>query len=332
MSWAGGFCLLAIGCGTATLAMALFTTPSSPAPMRDVLYVASGALSTGAIIVAGSLMDGISIPTLIRGVLLDPLRQPQVFEYALEIPKVEALFAMLISACIVGLYRYRDRWAIRSEWVDAARCLIGLWAISQASIFRTHYFFMGFLPLGLFPTKSRQWGAADYFPRVFVTSLAATQFLQAYPVAGSQLNIAYSSALLWAFMCVHDGAGGLFSLLQHAGDWIGNNLPRQESVLGALVALAMIVAMLRSGRWPEPYSDPPSHLLGATSLHLPKYQEDLYESLASNIRANCTVLFTLPGMGSLNFWSGIPTPNGLNMTGCGLLPKIRTLLTTKSYV
>ena len=315
MGWAGGYCVLAVACGAATLAMGLFTTPSSPAPMRDVLYVASGALSTGAIIVAGSLMDGISIPTLIRGVLLDPLRQPQVLDYALEISKIEALFAMLVSACIVGLYRYRDRWRAHSEWVDAVRCLVGLWAISQISIFRTHYFFVAFLPLGLLPAKGRAWGPANVFPRLFVTSLAAAQFLQAYPVAGSQLNIAYSPALLWAFICVHDGAGGLFFVLRRAGDWIGDNLPRQESILGALVALALIVAMFRSGGWPQSYPDPPSHLRGASSLHLPKNQEDLYESLASNIRANCAVLFTLPGMGSLNFWSGVPTPNGLNMTG-----------------
>jgi hypothetical protein len=49
-------------------------------------------------------------------------------------------------------------------------------------------------------------------------------------------------------------------------------------------------------------------------LRLPLETENLYQFIARNVHANCDVLFTMPGMGSLNFWSAVPTPNGLNLT------------------
>jgi hypothetical protein len=33
-----------------------------------------------------------------------------------------------------------------------------------------------------------------------------------------------------------------------------------------------------------------------------------------DVTANCDMLFTMPGMGSFNVWSGVPTPNGWNLT------------------
>jgi hypothetical protein len=62
----------------------------------------------------------------------------------------------------------------------------------------------------------------------------------------------------------------------------------------------------------DPY--PSSGLRGATSLHLPPDRTAGYLFLAGSLRENCDLLFTLPGMGSFNLWSGVPTPNGFNLT------------------
>jgi len=40
----------------------------------------------------------------------------------------------------------------------------------------------------------------------------------------------------------------------------------------------------------------------------------MYVTLASSIGRNCDMLYTLPGMGSLNLWSGAEAPNGMNLT------------------
>ena len=45
---------------------------------------------------------------------------------------------------------------------------------------------MALLPVALLPPANGRWRARDFFPRLFVTLLSATQLLQTYPVAGSQ--------------------------------------------------------------------------------------------------------------------------------------------------
>jgi hypothetical protein len=173
---------------------------------------------------------------------------------------------------------------------------------------------IAFLPLGLLSTNGKPWQPSEYFPRLFVTGMAATQFLQPYPVAGSHLNIAAAPLLLWAFFCFHDGADGLFRLATRTRDWLGLAVSG-ESVLGGLLAVFFAVVMLRSGAWNQHFLTPSSSLRGSASLHLPAEIEERYEYLANGLGTNCNVLFTMPGMGSLNFWSGVPTPNGLNLTG-----------------
>ena len=62
------------------------------------------------------------------------------------------------------------------------------------------------------------------------------------------------------------------------------------------------------------FFSPASSLPGSASIHLPRETEDTYVGLVADVRRNCDMLYTLPGMNSLNLWSGVPTPNGFNLT------------------
>jgi hypothetical protein len=324
--WALGYCLLAIACGVSTLIVAFLAAPPSPAPARSVLWAAAGALAAAALIWGETVREGMSFHTLAEGVLWAPLRHPRVFEVPLQISMKKLFVALAVSACILVLFWLRRRWQSRAGFVNALRCAIGLCVIvlliSFAWVprlllllhFRSVVLLTVLLPLGLIPAEGASWRAADFSPRLFVTSLAATQVLQAYPVAGSQLSIALTPLLLWAFVCVHDGIGGLFVLVRRVTNEFGTDAHGQESFVGGLVALGLAGLMLLLGAWPGRFATPPSSLPGSASLHLPRELEDRYEALAADIRANCSALFTMPGMGSLNFWSGVPAPNGLNMT------------------
>jgi hypothetical protein len=313
--WTWGYCLLAILCGVAAFLPGLLMMPSSPKPMHNVLYVVAGAVVLAALVVIETTRQSMSLKTLLEGVLWGPLRHPGVFQIPLQISKIKLFIAVLISACIAGLYWFRDRWRAHADLVDVLRCLTGLCVIALVTAHRSPSFAVVLLPLGIIPTSDRLGQSSDRFPYLFVTTLAATQFLSAYPVAGtSQQSITGSTLLLWAFLCVHDGATGLFRLVRRATDWFGDNPVPLRSVLGGIIALALAISMLRSSAWPERYPASPSSLRGASFLRLPAERENLYESLAGSIKANCDVLFSLPGMGSFNYWSGVPTPNGLNLT------------------
>ena len=103
------------------------------------------------------------------------------------------------------------------------------------------------------------------------------------------------------------------SLLPRVSKLAGDGFPK-DSVLGSLIVFALMVGMFGSGSlsWRYPYAA--SRLRGAAWLHLPAEEEERYMFVAGNVAANCDLLVTLPGMGSFNYWSGIPTPNGSNMT------------------
>jgi hypothetical protein len=91
----------------------------------------------------------------------------------------------------------------------------------------------------------------------------------------------------------------------------------------------VVLSMGRRGFLRASYPNPASSLQGASSLHLPHEVEVAYETLSSDIQTNCKVLFTMPGMGGFNFWSGSPTPDGFNednwMRGVPLSEQQQTL-------
>jgi hypothetical protein len=312
--WGGRCCLIAVLCGVSTVLAGALTMPGVQRPGRNLLCAAAGALLGSALIVLGTMLQGMPLATLLDGVVTAPLTQPKLFFLPLWISNGEIVSAMLWSTGIAALYWFRDRWRSRADLVDALRCAVGFCAILLLAVNpKGIAWILPSLPLGLMPVRGEKWSALDCYPRLFVTSLAATQFLQGYPVAGSQISVAAMPLLLWAAICVHDGAGGLFRLPLRVTKLAGGRFPK-DSVLGGLIMFALMVGMFSSGSlsWRYPY--PASRLRGAAWLHLPAEEEERYESLAGNIAANCDLLVTLPGMGSFNYWSGIPTPNGSNMT------------------
>jgi hypothetical protein len=312
--WGRRYCLVAVLGGVSTVLAGSLTMPPVQQPMRNLLCAAAGALSSSALIVLGTILQGMSLATLLDGVVRAPLTQPKLFFLPMWISNGEVLSALLLSLGIGALYWSRDRWRARADLVDALRCAVGFCAILLLAVNpKGIVWILPLLPLGLMPVRGGKWSSSDGYPRLFVTILAATQFLQGYPVAGSQISVAATPLLLWAAICIHDGAGGLFSLLPRIPRPFGGSVPK-DSVLAGLIVFALMAGMFGSGSlsWRYPYAA--SRLRGAASLHFPPEEEDRYMFLAGNIAANCDLLVTLPGMGSFNYWSGVPTPNGSNMT------------------
>ena len=263
--WGGRYCLIAVLCGVSTVLAGSLTMPGVQQPERNLLCAAVGALSGSALIVLGTMLQGMSLATLLEGVVTAPLTQPKLFFLPLWISNGAILSALLLSLGIAALYWFRNRWRARADWVDALRCAVGFCAILLLAVFpKGIVWILPLLPLGLMPVQGGKWSSSDGYPRLFVTILAATQFLQGYPVAGSQISVAATPLLLWAAICVHDGAGGLFGLLPRISTLAGDTFPK-ESVLGGLIAFALMVGMFGSGTlsWRYPYAA--SRLRGAAS-------------------------------------------------------------------
>jgi hypothetical protein len=287
----------------------------APRPARLAVFATAGAFCGAFLIVAIAVLQGMSIATLLEGTLWGPLRQPGKFTRPLFLPPLAIPAAALIPLALAALHQFRTRSQAQLRLVAAVRFAVGAFTI--ALLMETPnamVWALPFLPLGLIPVTGRGWKLSEWIPRIFIVAMATTEFLQGYPVAGSQMGAAALPLLLWAFIAMHDGLAGLSSHSGRASSVSAESFAWQPVIAG-LIALVSITTRYGPAFWPPGYLDPPSHLRGSASLHLSSSAEHRYQQIAGNIRANCDSLFTMPGMGSLNLWSGVPAPNGLNTTG-----------------
>jgi hypothetical protein len=320
-TWARGFCLMGILTGVSVVLAGMRAEVFSRERMRALQYIAVGALAAAILIILETTVEGLPLSGLLYGVVLGPLRHPEVFSIPFVVTKKMALLGVVLSLGMAGLYWYPER-RRRSDWIGALKCLagilvVGIWVKRNIAYTSPPSFSFAFapayalLPVVLLPKMGARWTLSEYFPRIFVTALAAMQMLQAYPVAGSQVSIGAAPFLLWGFVCIHDGADGLVTFFPSAKNW--HVRVSASSVIGGIVAVVVAAAMLRRGIWHQHYPFPASSLAGSASLHLPRSLELEYEALTRDVQTNCQILFTMPGMGHFNFWSGVPTPDGFNM-------------------
>jgi hypothetical protein len=312
LSWARWYCVVAVIGGLSTLMVGVMTAPELKEPRRTWLYAVAGGIVATVLIVGATTMQGISLSTLFRGVVLDPLSHNGRFLVPAAVSRQDAFVTILITAAIAILYKLRRQTETYAIALSSLRFIAGCAGILV--LFHSgemHPRLIAALPIALLPPAKGQWQAKDFFPRLFVALLSATQILQPYPVAGSQCAIAAAPLVLWSFVCFSDGVDGLAEPVRKRTGGFRGSLSL-SSVLGGLVFVLVAPRMLSGGVWKLRFQNPPSALRGSQSMHLREEQESTYVPIANEISANCDVLFSMPGMYSFNFWSGVPTPNGFN--------------------
>jgi len=218
-------------------------------------------------------------------------------------------------AGIMVLYSFHRTRQHDLHWINLVRAAAGLCIVIPFVVAdpRDVVPFMLCLPLGLLPDDAEGWTAREFVPRLFISLLAATELLESYPVGGNQVAISIAPLLLWSFICIHDGVRELTRRLPKL-DWAPGRLPAAGTLVGMVLILCIEAKILKGSLWRMRFFTPASTLRGSQSLHLPPATEKMYVTLASSIGRNCDILYTLPGMGSLNLWSGAEAPNGINLT------------------
>jgi len=313
-TWAAGYCVLAVLCGGLTFATAFFMSPQFAGIRSTLSFAALGAVLFSVLVLIGATLQNISLHSLLDGILLTPLHHPQLFQWPLEVSVQAPLCVALVVAGVIGLYSVKRARRQELHWINLVRAAVGLYIVAIFAFTNRDVIVNAtlFVPLGLLPDTG-EWAASKYVPRLFVSLLTATELLESYPVGGSQVAISVAPLLLWSFICIYDGSRELvrrFPQLEQAP----GRLPAMGTLVGMLLILCIEAKMLKGSRWRMRFFTPASTLRGSQSLHLRPATERMYVTLASSIGRNCDMLYTLPGMGSLNLWSGAEAPNGMNLT------------------
>ncbi len=174
----GGYCLLATVGGIVAFVCGALVRPPDRLPIRAVLYSAAGLLGGTALIVVDTSLQGMSVSTLVWGVIVNPLHNPSVFSYPLLGTSPSSLLpALIISAAMAGLRSSVYR-LFESPWLDVLRCAAGMGSILSLTLNYEINWVIPLLPLTLIPQSRRECDAVAVFFRLFITDMGVTQFLE----------------------------------------------------------------------------------------------------------------------------------------------------------
>lgn len=283
-----------------------WTWPRDPDPQPSAapaIKAASWAFAITSVVSCGLiLLGGTTLPDLINGTLLAPIRHPVVFHYLVPWQPANLLL-MAVSAIGAVLYKLGPiRW--RTGVLRAAK-LLALVLLMVAAC-RAHFgqieriMFMQ-LPLlaWALATPIEETDPRRRQARHWLGWLLCWSWLQSFPVAGTQY--------VWgSFLAIP-------LTLIGARDLVPNRFRAWYAAVWVSLAL---FGTINIGRYALLYwqTSVPLGLPGAVGLRLDRPTVSTYRLLVENARANGNMLFSFPGQLSFNQWSGLPPPTPANAT------------------
>ena len=300
------------------LAVVTVTLREPPQPVfavRDAGWLLAGTAGTLLLVVAITLLQGTTLRGLVRGLVLDPLRQPDI--YALPLPfsaehvVVAGLsLAVALLAVTPRVLRMLPPVAIGLARVGAGLAMAGLLISGLGGAYSVQ------LQISL------AWIAHDpgsprrlAFPSVLLPALAVLQALHAYPVAGSQTAWAGFLLIPLAGLAVHRGAREVVAALPRR-DPVRPGAWPSRAAAPLLLAVVLVASLGVLVRPVSAYREgTPLDLPGARRLRLPAEQVGWLRGVTADLDATCTTFVSMPGLNSFFVFAGQDPPSDLNISG-----------------
>ncbi len=314
--WVQAYALMFAGSGIAAIGAASL----GASPRIGWRALGTGVLSALAValVVLGVIWARGTTPRdLLEGVLLGPLKHPSHFSLVFPWPAGTRFAACFSPAVFVGAW-----WLRRRSWKGLDSLIAGLRLAAALALV---------VPLVRFPEVSPDnlvlafaapclwlflWPLSTESPsslaaRRWVGLLFLGQCLHAFPVPGSQIAWGTVLALPLAALGAWPAARLLAGRFSPAA--IRSRYARLTlEIAVAIFAFTMVWRLAQVGARRDVGRD--LDLPGAECVRLPENATALFQILALNAAAHGDVLFSEPGMFSLNLWSGLPTPTLINVT------------------
>lgn len=297
---------------TATAIAALFLpppggSPSARQPATVLPAYAAGALSCLIVVTLYMLATGSTLYALFDGIILGPLRHPGVLN--IPFPWLNSTYAAaglaLLIAILIKLKIIPKKWL---NWIRGVAVLALFLLAFEPQRTPLAYWIFNYFPLFMVcfavPLTPKEQGAGLRL----VSLVLLFQYLHAYPVAGSQVFWSvFLAAPLWLF-----ALGNLLPAAPYP-----STAARRTAILlpiaAFLLAFAAIIPFARKAY--TNYSNfPHLQLPGSADMRTNTMLGTTLRVMDANIRRHADVLFTMPGMMSLNLWADVPPPTRQNAT------------------
>ncbi len=285
---------------------------------REIRPLLAGGAALSAIVFGVVLARGTTPAELLDGVLLGPLKHPANFSLKFPwAPGTHAVAAASAALFAVACWLRRSgRGGVADRAVVTLRLAAALSLMPVVLRFPAESPDMAVLSFGLpclwifiWPLGGET--APAGIARTWIALLLLGQFLHPFPVPGSQ--IAWGT-----FLAIPLAALGAVESVR----WLAQRLPMPPArvrtwMIAAGLTCVTFCAFAGHRLWLMARHGFDGRLLGlrgAESVRLPDATVGLYRLLVMNATTHSDLLFSLPGMFSLNLWSDLPTPTLANVT------------------
>ena len=275
----------------------LFDAPQAQLPPSFPWLVGGGA-AVAALSVGVALAGGVRVGDLWSGLVVAPLKFPQLFIVAFAVGPAHLAAALLSLGAVIVL-------SVRGQQLTGlVRVTAGFFTLASL-VWMPNAIFMLAVPLAWMTVRPPDGNAGrdpvGSYARVVIAALAVLQTMQAYPIAGTQASMAGLCLVPAGALILGDGLG---QFAASGGRRIGRVAPTMLALDAiAIVVLAVTTTAAFAGAQPV-------DLPGARQLRLPVRQATDVRELVAAIDANCSSFITLPSMSSLYIWTeqSPPTP------------------------
>lgn len=317
VAWVQTFALVfALSAVAAVGAAARGATPECGSRQWLAAVLGGGAV---ALLVLGVVFARGTTPAeLLQGVILGPLRHPGHFSLEFHWPPG----ACVAAICSLGFFLLVSLRARRDANFPADTIVASLRLVAAAGLGWMILRFPAVSPdnlvfafsapcLWLFLWPLGGTAAPADRAQAWLGLLFLGQWLHVYPVPGSQ--IAWGTFLAIPLAAIGAGEAAAWLAARPAAAFLRARALRLMLALGLLLAAG--VTANRLAQIGRRYLDSrPLNLPGAETLRLPDATTALFRLLVLNADAHGDMVFSLPGMFSLNLWTGLPTPTLTNVT------------------
>ena len=284
---------------------------------RNILSCVAAVAGMCVLLAAYLLFRGTSISSLLNGVLVLPLRFSNLFFIAMPMP-VEAVVYSMGGCAIALMFRFSSGWQnFPGMWravISGLKLLAGIYILSKSAVpVEVIAYACPFVWLLLVPSERDEFSGTGWFARILLALTTVFQTLQGYPVAGSQASWSSVLVIAAAYLLIHDGAAKV--LPRELGLGIP---PLVRAAASGMAMLAVAILFLSRAdlagteAWAKTLR--PLGLTGAERVRVAAPHVSAYHWTTANLQAHCDGLVTMPGMYSLNLWSGLPLETGFNAT------------------
>jgi hypothetical protein len=320
--WCRNFAILA----AITTTMALFASQRTASErsigarkhlsMAAVFGVAIGLMLTA------TLATGTSMRGLIDGLLLTPLKMPNVALLPLPLPGAALVgaIASLVAASLVFTKRNDSRVPAGLAGLKLIFALAGSFALIAQPKLQIAFL----LPwVWLVTVPSANDDKSTGFARVFLALVAARQSLQVYPIAGTQTTLATLPLVLAYGVCLRDAIQTL-ARSNRLTSKLSALTPTTRALAHALTGVALLFVFANVwSKLPEVRREYarllPIKLPGSRWVRMNEEQTTMNQALAAYLASECDTFVSYPGINSLYFWAGKEPPTQINSTGWGQL-------------